>query len=101
MVSINEKKAIKVIEDNLKKSKTETLLSLNYDLENDKSLGSSKLDIQKGKELVNKSKTFVLNEDEEEFPVSTLAIYTEKQKDIYNIVPVGKKHEVLLLPKEI
>ena len=55
--------------------------------------------LKNGKKLVKNSKTFVLNKDEEEDSVSILSIYSDKQKDIYNIIPIGKKHDMIVIPQ--
>lgn len=103
MIRINKEDAIKVMENNLKVLKecsdSDTFLLLSYDLKRNKSLGRNRLDSQKGKKLVNDSKTFVLNKDCDEDAVSILSIYTALQKDIYNIIPVGKKHDMMIIPK--
>ena len=47
--------------------------------------------------IINNSKTFVLNKErgkEDEF--STLSMYTDKQEDIFNILPVGIKYDIYL-----
>ena len=49
--------------------------------------------------LVYDSKTFILNKDEEEDSVSVLSIYTAMQKDIFNILPIGKKHDMIIVPQ--
>ena len=41
--------------------------------------------------------TFVLNKDEEEDSVSVLSIYTALQKDIFNILPIGKKYDMIII----
>ena len=103
ITSISKEEAIKVMENNLKLLKeysdSDTFLLVSYDLENDKSLGRRRFNLDSGKVLINKSKTFVLNEDDEEDKVSILSIYTSKQKDIYNIIPIGKKHDMILVPQ--
>ena len=52
-----------------------------------------------GRKLMNQSETFILNEDNEEDSISVLSIYTEKQLDILNIVPIGQKHDMVLIPQ--
>lgn len=103
MIEINKDQAIAVMEENLKRirecSDTETFLLLSYDLENNLSIGRKRMTLANGKSLVKKSKTFVLNRDNDEDSVSTLSIYSERQKDIYNIIPIGKKHDMIIIPK--
>ena len=41
----------------------------------------------------------VLNKEEEEDSVSVLSIYTALQKDIFNILPIGKKHDMIIIPQ--
>lgn len=103
IISISREEAIRVMENNLKILKecsdSDTFLLLSYDLENKKSLGRKRLNIKSGRILLDKSKTFVLNNDEEEDSVSMLSIYTAIQKDIYNIMPIGEKHDMILIHK--
>lgn len=103
MIEISKEQAIKVMEENLRVLKecsdSDTFLLLSFDLEKNKSLGRKRLFFQNGKKIVNNSKTFVLNKDQEEDSVSILSMYTAIQKDIYNIVPIGKKHDMIIIPK--
>ena len=103
ITSISKEEAIKVMENNLKLLKeysdTDTFLLVSYDLETKKNLGRHRLNFINGKMLINKSKTFVLNEDSEDDKASILSIYSVKQKDIYNIIPIGKKHDMILIPQ--
>lgn len=103
MIRISREEAIKVMENNLKVLKecsdSDTFLLLSFDLERNQTLGRKRLNLKNGKNLVNNSKTFVLNKDEEEDSVSTLSIYTSMQMDIYNIIPTGKKHDMILIPQ--
>lgn len=103
MIRISREEAIKVMENNLKVLKecsdSDTFLLLSFDLEKKQTLGGKRLNFKNGKNLVNNSKTFVLNKDEEEDSVSTLSIYTSTQMDIYNIVPIGKKHDMIIVPQ--
>lgn len=103
IISISRKEAIKVMENNLKILKecsdSDTFLLLSYDLENKRSLGRKRLNKKSGRKLLDKSKTFVLNNDNDEDSVSMLSIYTVLQKDIYNIMPIGEKHDMILIHK--
>lgn len=103
MIEISKEQAIKVMEDNLrflkKCSDSDTFLLLSFDLKNGDSLGRRRLNLQNGKKLANSSKTFVLNKDEEENSVSVLSMYTAIQRDIYNIAPIGKKHDMIIIPQ--
>ena len=103
MITISREEAIRIMENNLRILKecsdSDTFLLLSYDLTKNKSLGRRRLNAKSGKELMNVSKTFVLNEDDEEDTISVLSIYTEKQKDIFNIVPIGQKHDMILYPQ--
>lgn len=100
-IIISRKKAIEIMEENLRIIKecsdSDTFLLLSYDLTNSKSLGRARLNEKKGKQLIDKSKTFVLNEDNDKDSVSILSIYTEKQLDILNIIPIGQKHDMVLV----
>lgn len=102
LVEINKDDAIKVMENNLKILKecndSDTFLILSSDLEKGIFIGKRRLNRNGGIKLIKKSKTFVLNEEKDEDSVSTLSMYTEMQKDIYNIVPVGEKHDMILIP---
>lgn len=100
---ISKEQAIKVMEENLKILKecsdSDTFLLLSFDLKENKSLGRNRVDLLHGRKLVADSKTFVLNKDEEEDSVSVLSIYTALQKDIFNILPIGKKHDMIIIPQ--
>ena len=103
MIEISKEQAIKVMEENLKILKecsdSDTFLLLSFDLKENKSLGRTRLDLNNGRKLVNNSKTFILNTDSEEDSVSVLSIYTAIQKDILNILPIGKKHDMIIVPQ--
>ena len=103
MIEISKEQAIKVMEENLKILKecsdSDTFLLLSFDLKENKSLGRKRLDLNNGRELVSNSKTFILNKDEEEDTVSVLSIYSALQKDIFNILPIGKKHDMIIIPQ--
>ena len=103
MIEISKEQAIKVMEENLKILKecsdSDTFLLLSFDLKENKSLGRKRLDLNNGRELVSNSKTFILNKDEEEDTVSVLSIYSALQKDIFNILPIGKKHDMIIVPQ--
>lgn len=102
-IIISRKKAIEVMEENLRILKecsdSDTFLLLSHDLNTKRCLGRKRLDRQSGRKLMNESKTFVLSEDKEEDSMSILSIYTEKQLDIFNIVPIGQKHDMILFPQ--
>ena len=103
MIEISKEQAIKVMEENLKILKecsdSDTFLLLSFDLKENKSLGRTRLDLNNGTKLVKNSKTFILNTDSEEDSVSVLSIYTAIQKDILNILPIGKKHDMIIVPQ--
>ena len=103
MIEISKEQAIKVMEENLKILKecsdSDTFLLLSFDLKENKSLGRNRVGLSHGKKLVTDSKTFVLNKDEEEDSVSVLSMYTALQKDIFNILPIGKKHDMIIIPQ--
>ena len=103
MIEISKEQAIKVMEENLKilkeYSDSDTFLLLSFDLKENKSLGRTRLDLNNGRKLVKNSKTFILNTDNEEDSVSVLSIYTAIQKDILNILPIGKKHDMIIVPQ--
>lgn len=101
MIEISKEQAIKVMEENLKILKecsdSDTFLLLSFDLKENKSLGRNRLGLSHGKKLVTDSKTFVLNKDEDEDSVSVLSMYSALQKDIFNIIPIGKKHDMVIV----
>ena len=103
MIEISKEQAIKVMEENLKILKecsdSDTFLLLSFDLKENKRLGRKRLDLNNGRKLVSNSKTFILNKDEEEDTVSVLSIYSALQKDIFNILPIGKKHDMIIVPQ--
>lgn len=103
MIEISKEEAIRVMENNLKILKecsdSDTFLLLSFDLKENKSLGRKRLDLNNGKKLVGSSKTFILNTDCEKDSVSVLSIYTALQKDIFNIIPIGKKHDMIIVPQ--
>ena len=100
---INRQEAIRVMENNLKILKecndSDTFLLLSTDLEKETFIGRSRLNRNGGIKLIKRSRTFVLNNDADEDAVSTLSMYTAMQKDIYNIVPMGEKHDMILIPQ--
>lgn len=99
---INRKEAIKVMEENLRILKeccdSDTFLVISSDLKENKYIGNNRLNKVSGIKLIDKSKTYVLNEDLEEDPVSILSMYTVLQKDIFNIIPKGEKHDMIIIP---
>lgn len=103
MIEITRKQAIQVMEENLRILKecsdSDTFLLLSFDLKENKSLGRKRMGLKNGEKLVRNSKTFVLNKDDEEYSISVLSIYSDKQKDIYNIIPIGKKHDMIVIPQ--
>lgn len=103
MIEISKEQAIKVMEENLKILKecsdSDTFLLLSFDLKENKSLGRKRLDLNNGRKLVSSSNTFVLNTDKEEDAISVLSIYSALQKDIFNILPIGKKHDMIIIPQ--
>lgn len=103
MIRISREEAIKVMENNLKVLKecsdSDTFLLLSFDLERNKSLGRKRVDSTRGKKIVDNSKTFILDNDIDKDAISVLSMYTVLQHDIYNIIPSGIKHDVILVPK--
>ena len=103
MIEISKEQAIKVMEENLKILKecsdSDTFLLLSFDLKENKTLGHTRLDLNNGRKLINNSKTFVLNTDNDEDSVSVLSMYTSMQKDIFNILPIGRKHDMIIIPQ--
>lgn len=102
-IIISRKKAIEVMEENLRILKEcsdiDTFLLVSHDLSNNVSLERRRLNKKSGMKLMNESKTFILNDDKDEDSIPILSIYSEKQIDILNIIPIGKKHDMILVPK--
>lgn len=103
LVKIDKQEAIRVMENNLKILKesrdSDTFLLLSSDLEKETFLGRKRMNRNGGIKLIKRSETIVLNKDSDEDMVSILSMYTAIQKDIYNIVPIGEKHDMILIPK--
>ena len=103
MIEISKEQAIKVMEENLKILKecsdSDTFLLLSFDLKENKSVGRKRLELNNRRKLVSNAKTSILNKDEEEDIVSVLSIYSALQKDIFNILPIGKKHDMIIVPQ--
>ena len=103
MIAISKEQAIKVMEENLKILKecsdSDTFLLLSFDLKENKSLGRNRVSLSHGRKLVSNYKTFVLNKDKEEYSVWVLLMYKALQKDIFNILPIGKKHDMIIIPQ--
>ena len=103
LVKIDKQEAIRVMENNLKILKesrdSDTFLLLSSDLEKETFLGRKRMNRNGGIKLIKRSGTIVLNKDSDEDMVSILSMYTAIQKDIYNIVPIGEKHDMILFPK--
>lgn len=96
LIEVNREEAMRIMEENLKILKecsdSDTFLLLSSDLEKEVFIGRCRVDRKNGIKLIKKSKTFVLNEDSmDKDVVSILSLYTSLQKDIYNIIPKGKK----------
>ena len=103
LVKIDKQEAIRVMENNLKILKesrdSDTFLLLSSDLEKETFLGRKRMNRNGGIKLIKRSGTIVLNKDSDEDMVSILSMYTAIQKDIYNIVPIGELHDMILIPK--
>lgn len=101
LIEVNKNEAIKIMEKNLEFLKNcndaDTFLLLSNDLESDKFIGRCRMDRNGGIKLIKKSKTIVLNKDTDLDSISTLSMYTAMQGDIYNIVPKGQKHEMVII----
>lgn len=100
---ISRSEAIMVMKNNLEVLKKccdcDTFLVISSDLEKEKFIGNIRLNKSGGINLIRKSKTCVLNKDLEEDPISVLSMYTNIQKDILNIVPKGKKYDMIIIPQ--
>lgn len=100
---INRKEAINIMEENLRIIKecsdSDTFLVVSSDLERGEFIGSSRLNRNGGIKLIEKSNTYVLNEDIDEDPISILSMYTVLQNDIFNIIPRGEKHDMIIVPQ--
>lgn len=93
--------AIEVMDDNLKQIKEysgyDTFLLLSYNLENDMPIQNRRLNREGGMELIKCCKSFTLNKDSGDDEVSVLSMYTELQKNIRNILPIGKKYDMIII----
>ena len=102
-IILTKEEAIREMEESLERLKacsdSDTFIMLSYDLSANKSLGRKRMNSSGGRKIMNESKTFVLMKDNGDFPMSTLSIYSENQKDIRHIIPIGKKHDMVLFPK--
>ena len=49
--------------------------------------------------IMEENNTYVLNKDIDEDPISILSMYTVLQNDIFNIIPRGKKHDMIIVPQ--
>ena len=101
-VEISKQNAIKLMEQNLvevrKHYNKNTFYLLSYDLEKNIFIGDNRLDMKGGMRILNKSKTFILNKDtDEQNAASILSIYTAIQYNIYNIMPIGEKHDMIII----
>lgn len=103
LIEVNREEAMKIMEENLRIIKecsdSDTFLLLSSDLEKGIFIGRSRVNGNGGIKLIKRSKTFVLNEDFGDDIVSTLSMYTTIQKDIYNIIPHGEKHDMIIIPQ--
>lgn len=102
LIEITQNQAINIMEDTfsiLKKCYgSDTFSLLSYDLGNNVSNGNIRLNRTDGIKIIKNSKTFVLNKEcEKEDEVSTLSMYTNKQEDIFNILPVGIKYDMIII----
>lgn len=99
---LSQSQAIEKMDNNLKKIKeyshSDTFLLLSYDLENDIPIEKRRINRQGGIKIIECCKTFILNEDQDIDKVSILSMYTSLQKDIYNITPIGLKHDMIMVP---
>lgn len=102
LAKISQTQAINVMDNNLKKIKmflgADTCLLLSYDLDKDMAMQKMRVDRVGGIKIIKGCKTFIFNKDYEDDEVSVLSMYTELQKDIYNILPIGKKYDMVIVP---
>lgn len=98
---ITQTQAIVVMDNNLKKIKEysgcDTFLLLSYNLENGIPIQNKRLNRTGGMQLIKCCKSFILNKDFGDDEISVLSMYTELQKDIHNILPIGKKHDMIII----
>lgn len=98
---ITQTQAIEVMDNNLKKIKEysgcDTFLLLSHNLENGIPIQNRRLNRKEGMELIKCCKTFILNKDSGDDDVSILSMYTELQKDIHNILSIGKKYDMIII----
>lgn len=101
LFNLSKAQAIKIMDTNLEKirkiSGNDRFLLLSYDMKNNISK-KRWLNKEEGKTIIEKSKTFILNFDSsEEDPISVLSMYTVIQEDIYNILLLGEKHDMIIM----
>ncbi|KAI4445330.1 hypothetical protein C823_007837 [Eubacterium plexicaudatum ASF492] len=101
LVSITKLQAIRLMEANLLEINEyfgyNKFILLSYDLKKGIPIPKKEIDKEKGLQIIKNCNTFILNEDDEEDGVSILSMYTELQKDIFNILPIGIKHDMLIM----
>lgn len=102
LISISKLHAIKIMKENFKNifeySGCDNFMLLPYDLKNKVSVPKMRIAKEKGLQIIENCNTFVLYKDEDEDEeVSVLSMYTELQKDIYSILPIGIKYDLILL----
>lgn len=93
LIKISKKEALEIINEG-----ADVYLVVSHDLEKKINIGKRHMNIENSTEIINKSKTIVLNQDlDDEDSFSMMSLYSIKQKDIFNIIPKGIKHDILLL----
>lgn len=74
---------------------------LPYDLKNSKPIPKRRIDKNESLQIIKMCKTFILNKDaddeDDENEVLILSMYTELQKDIYNILQKGLKYDLIII----
>lgn len=101
LIEITQSQAIENMDNNLKRikeySNSDTFLLLGYDLENCIPIRKQRVNRQGGIKIIECCKTFILNEDQDVDKISILSMYTSVQKDIYNILPIGEKYDMIII----
>lgn len=102
LVNLSQIQAIKIMDENLSKIKElsgcNTFILLSYDLEHDIPLQRKRIDKKGGKKVIKSCESFILSKEYgDEDAISVLSMYTEKQKDIYNIFLAGKKYDMVII----
>lgn len=98
MIQLTEDEAINYI----RKQKCNIFLMVSEDMSRNVFLGRKYINKQVGVELIRESKTVVLNEDKDkDDSFSLMSLFVDSQPDILNLIPKGKKHDIIFVGQSI